>query len=329
MADFGSSEAGRKGGKARAESLTPTQRREIARQAAVARWQNQPDPEGIPKAICGSDDKPLDAQGIKINCYVLDTEQRVISQRGLKDGLGMNPTGGARRLTRFVASLGGKPLLVNELAVRINSPIKFRRESGGAVHGYEATLLADICDAVLDARRHKRLNHQQAHIAAQCEVLVRGFARVGINALVDEATGYQYLRPRRALAEILERYISDKLLGWAKRFPDEFYVEMFRLKGWDYGSLQPGANKPGVVGKYTRDIVYQRLAPGVIEELERLNPVVSPGRRRNKHHQWMSEDIGHAELRERLAKVITVMRLSREWLDFKTKLRLVLPKKWD
>ena len=188
--------------------------------------------------------------------------------------------------------------------------------SGGTAHGYEATLLADICDYVLDARSDGRLNEaRQGHIAAQCELLVRGFARTGIIALVDEATGYQYLRPRRALVEILEKYISERLVGWAKRFPDEFYTEMFRLKGWNYLALKPGANKPSVVGRYTRDIVYQRLAPGVVEELERLNPTVAPGRRKVKHHQYLTEDIGHAELREHLAKVhhcdATVKRLAR------------------
>jgi len=272
----------------------------------------------------------MNVDGIRISCYVLDDERRVISQRGLKAGLGMNATGGARRLVDFVASLRGKAEVINALSVRISSPIRFRMLSGGTAHGYEATLLADLCDYVLDARREGRLNEsRQGHIAAQCELLVRGFARVGIIALVDEATGYQHFRPRRALAEILEKYISEKLVGWAKRFPDEFYREMFRLKGWNYEALVPGSNKPGVVGRYTRDIVYQRLAPGVIEELERLNPTVAPGRRKVKHHQFLTEDIGHAELREHLAKVITVMQLSSDWDDFKSKLRRVLPRKWE
>jgi len=327
--EFGSSEAGKKGGKARAKNLTPEQRSEIARQAAIMRWQKQPDPDGLPKAICGSDDQPLILGNAEIQCYVLDTEQRVVSQRGLKYGLGMNATGGARRLTRFVESLGLKGQAEQDLATRINNPIRFRMISGGTAHGYEATLLADICDAVLDARKRGELSNRRKHMAEQCELLVRGFARVGIIALVDEATGYENFRKRHALAEILENFISDKLLDWAKRFPDEFYTEMFRLKGWDYESLKPGAKKPGVVGRYTRDIVYQRLAPGVIEELERVNPTIGPGYRPTKHHQWLTEDIGHIELREHLAKVITVMKLSDNWSDFKSKLRKVLPKKWE
>jgi hypothetical protein len=39
----------------------------------------------------------------------------------------------------------------------------------------------------------------KSHIAKQCELLVRAFARVGIVALVDEVTGYQEIRDRETL----------------------------------------------------------------------------------------------------------------------------------
>jgi hypothetical protein len=48
------------------------------------------------------------------------------------------------------------------------------------------------------------------------------FARVGIIALVDEATGYQEVRDHEALQEILKRYISEELLVWVRTFPMEF-----------------------------------------------------------------------------------------------------------
>jgi hypothetical protein len=38
--------------------------------------------------------------------------------------------------------------------------------------------------------------------------LLRGFARVGIIALVDEATGFQRDRTKDALSKILEAYIA-------------------------------------------------------------------------------------------------------------------------
>lgn len=87
----------------------------------------------------------------------------------------------------------------------------------------------DICDAFLEARKHINLSPRQAIIAEQCEILMRSFAKIGIIALVDEATGYQYDRERDELQKILRSYISEELLPWQKRFPDIFYTELFRL----------------------------------------------------------------------------------------------------
>ena len=100
---------------------------------------------------------------------------------------------------------------------------------------------------------------------------MRALAHVGIIALVDEATGYQDVRARNALNEILEQFIADELRRWTKLFPDEFYRQMFRLRGWEW-KVQSIKQRPGVVGNYTNDLVYQRLAPGVLDELRRKDP---------------------------------------------------------
>ncbi len=154
---------------------------------------------------------------------------------------------------------------------------------------------------------------------------MRGLANVAIIALVDEATGYEKLRKRQALAEVLDRYLSDKLNPWTKTFPDAYYENLFRLKGWDYKTLSPGDGKPAEVGKITREVVYRRLHPGIVEELDRQNPQVVPGRRLYKHHQWLSDEIGHPALREHLAKIVTVMQLSDGWIEFERNLGKVLP----
>ena len=50
------------------------------------------------------------------------------------------------------------------LAVRIGSPILFRFPTGGKIaYGYEATVLAEICEAILRARDEGLLLKQQAH----------------------------------------------------------------------------------------------------------------------------------------------------------------------
>jgi len=76
--------------------------------------------------------------------------------------------------------------------VATENPIQFvLPQRGGAAYGYPATMLADICEALLAAHKAEALQKQQLHLADQAEIWVRGFARVGIIALVDEATGYQ------------------------------------------------------------------------------------------------------------------------------------------
>ena len=114
------------------------------------------------------------------------------------------------------------------------------------------------------------------------------------------------------------------LAAWAKTFPNEFYEQIFRLRGWQWkgGSTNP----PQAVAGYTKDIVYARLAPGIIEELERKNLAVG-GRRQAKHHQWLTEDVGHPALARHLHSVITLMRISTGWDQFKLFLDQADPKR--
>ena len=179
-----------------------------------------------------------------------------------------------------------------------------------------------MCTWRLGARRSYSLNKHTLPLHA--EILVRGLAGVGIVALVDEATGFQHDRARDALEEILDRFISEELRKWAKTFPDEFYKEMFRLKGWPYAPWS--VKRPGVVGHYTNDWVYARLAPGVLDELRRVNPKLSSGGRRWRHPQWLTEDVGHPRLREHLAAVIALMRASSTYDQFQRSLQRAFPK---
>jgi len=284
---------------------------------------------GIVKATHGSPDHPLRIGNIEILCYVLADSRRVLHQRGMVSALGMarggSSRGGGDRLAQFVAQKTLEPFINKNLIEVTENPIKFRTTRGQLAYGYEATILADICDAILDARKSGALSKQQDHIATKAEILVRGFARVGIIALVDEATGYQEIRDRLALQAILDKYLRKELAAWAKRFPDEFYQQIFRLKGWQWQGMK--INRPSVVGKYTNDIVYERLAPGVLKELQERNPKDESGQRKAKHHQWFTEDIGHPALAQHLHATIALMRASATWDHFHRLLQRALPKK--
>jgi hypothetical protein len=303
-----------KGGIARAASMTPAEKKERARKAAAARWSDE-----IQQATHGSDDHPLRIGDIELPCYVLEDETRVLSQRGVVlGGLGItygSRVGGADRLTAFLQGKGISPFVSKELLALSENPIKFRHSGGGGIaYGYPATILADICDAVLAARKAGHLQKQQEHIADRCEILVRGFARVGIIALVDEATGYQRDRAKDNLARILDAFIAKELQPWLRTFPADFYEEMFRLRGLEYpnGTVQ----RPRYFGMLTNDIVYARLAPGVLEELKRVTPKTESGRRKGKYFQWLTSNIGYPKLREHLGSVVAIMKLSKDWQNF-------------
>jgi hypothetical protein len=208
----------------------------------------------------------------------------------------------------------------------ITNPIKFRAPSGSAAYGYEATILVKLCDAVLAARREGKLHYQQAHIAERCEILVRALAKTGIIALVDEATGYQEVRPRDDLAQILRQFVAVELQKWLSTFPVDFYREMYRLNGWDYSNMKPNSPKPLTVGRLTDDIVYKRLAPGVRDELRRLTERDEQGRFKTKLHQRLTGDVGHPRLREHLSAVVALMKASEDWAGFKRALNRALPK---
>jgi hypothetical protein len=305
------------GGQARKDSLTPEQRSQIARNAALAKWEKSPEAQKLPKATHGSPDHPLRIGGLEIPCYVLDNGKRVITQSGVLASLSMSPgtatKGGGDRIANFINTKSIKPHASNDLLDMITNPIKFRA-LGNMAYGYEATILPEICEAILKARNsEKGLNYQQAHIAKQAEILLLAFAKVGIIALVDEATGYQEVRDRQALAEILKKFVDGELYKWTKTFPLALYKEIFRLKGWPWNN----GKMPQVVGHYTNDLVYDRLTKGMLEELKRLNPPdEETGRRKHRNYHFLTPEIGYPALNQRLYELLGMARASGTWEQF-------------
>jgi len=270
----------------------------------------------------------------EIECAVLENGVRVLSQRRFTQALGA-PSGGAafqRRAQEGVADLPIflaykrlKPFIDEELAASLKSPIEYFPKHGGrSALGIKAELIPAVCDVWLKARDADILTRRQMVIARKADLLMRGLAHVGIAALVDEATGYQTLRDSEALQQILDKYLRKEYAAWAKRFPDEFYKEMFRLRGWQWRGMH--VNRPSVVGKFTNDLVYQRLAPGILEELQRRNPKDEKGQREGKHHQLLTDDMGVPALQQHLFATVGFMRASTTWDQFYRMMQRAFPK---
>jgi hypothetical protein len=300
---------------------------------------SDPAPASVPLATHAG---TLDLAGVSIDCWVLSDGRRMLSQRGLYKALGMSSgggKGGARKIAALVtgiivkASSGAESgasatwwRAVRNLVLKLQSPTDFvlpdRRTHA---LGYEATLLAEVCEAVLHARDANALHHRQIHLARYAELLMRAFAAVGIVALVDEATGYQETRERRALAAIFKKFISAGVNAWTRTFPEEFYQEIFRLRGWEYSAT--GIRKrPGIVAYYTNDLIYLRLAPGILKTLQTLVERYPTGRPKDKLFQRLTLDHGHPALREHLGRVIMLARISPDWNVFMGHMQHVLPR---
>lgn len=315
-----------KGGKARASKLSPEERKAIATRAAASRWGGRDEP----LAVCGSPDRPLRIGPTEIEAYVLDDGTRVLSQRQFLEALGRHPKANVRREgaeEQLPPILQGKSIkpFIDEGLIAKSRPIKFRTPSGGLASGYRAELLPDVCEVYLKAREAGTLNRQQYHVAKKAEILIRGLANVGIIALVDEATGYQEVRAKDALTKILEAFIAKELQAYIDAFPSSFYQELFRLRGLAYP--QDSVKRPQYFGCLTNDIVYKRLAPGVLNELKRITPRrPTSGTLKHKYYQRLTSNLGFPKLKEHLGSVVAIMKLSTNWADFIDKLDRLHPR---
>lgn len=321
------------GGKARAEKLPKDTRSAIASAAAKARWTKESATGELPKATHQGE---LTIGDIVIPCAVLEDGRRVVSEHGVTTALGSR-SGASKRIKKsaedeglslpiFLAPSQLKDHITNELLEGPLQPVVYKNGRRRVI-GYNAEVLPAACDIWLRAREAGTLQKQQLTRAQNAEILMRGLAKVGIVALIDEATGYQYERDRNELHNLLAVYLSEERLAWAKRFPDEFYRQIYRLKKWPWPN---GVKRTPLLGKITNKIVYERLPHGVLKELQNKNPIKQEtGKRKWKHHQFLSEDIGQPDLRDHLLQLIAIMRISSTWHTFESHLKKAFPKSGD
>lgn len=292
---------------------------------AGAMLANEKQPSGLFATHTGE----LKLGEISIPCHVLADGTRVFSGRGMQNSLGFSKGSSGLALGNFVDSKLAQ-YLSEESLEKFKSPVKFKRVgSGGSApetFGFDATILIDLCDAAIQAKKAGKLTDSQEAYAEAAEAIIRAVAKTGIVALVDEATGYQYDREKDALQKILDKFINDEKRKWAKTFPDDFWFKLVKIKGYDsYIAM----NRPSYVGHWVNDIVYNRLAPGISKKLKELNPRTPKGKRANKHHQFLSEDFGLPELKNHIEKVMVLMDASSNKTEFERLLNRSLPRYGD
>lgn len=313
-----------KGGIARKNSLTKEQRSDIAKRAANSRWTKE---NKIPSPSYIGILKILDNE---IPCAVIEIDgevKRVIVQREVVGLITGNKKGG---LDRYLKAINLQPFVPEKFKdISLDQASILLDIGGKKAHCYEGDDIVDIISMYLDARKQERISGQkillpsQEHLADKAEIIIKSLAKVGIAGLIDEATGYQYIREKDALQGYLEKVIRKEIAAWVQMFPNEFFEHIHRLHKWTYTG--PGKS-PSVVGKYINDLVYSRLGPKVLDELRKVNPKNEKGNRKAKHHQWLTEDVGHPMLAQHLYSLITLMRGFKEWEEFYTFANKIYPK---
>ncbi len=316
------------GGLKRAAILSPERRREIALQGVAAKREIAAAREELNKLPKATHEGELDIGGTIIACAVLEGGKRVITQSGFMVALGRARQAKGRQyydadvnLPAFLTAKNLKPFIPKELSVT-SSQIEFKMLSGKRAFGYSADLLPLVCGVFLDAKAAGDvLTHNQEPIAERALMLIRGLAHIGIIALVDEATGFQYDRPRRDLEEQLKKFLSDSLRRWVRTFPASYFKHLCRLRGVE---LRPDMRLPQYFGHLTNNLVYRRLAPGLVKKLKERRSDLG-GENSHNLHSLLSADFGFPEVLIHLGTVIGVMKQHTKYEEFERALDDVAP----
>lgn len=303
-----------RGGVARAKNLSTEQRREIATRAAQARWAKVKDPDSVGEAAT---DGSLRIGDVELDVYVLRDRRRVISMRAMGRALGMKSEGG-NIFARTMARKGVRSTLSEKLLECIENPIYFKPLKGDLAYGIEAETFIEICDAILNARSMRALAPSQHFLAIQAEIIIRSAAKVGITALIDEATGFTD-KTKDEYRKLFDEFIRKEFRQWEQEFPEKFFDMIYRLYGLKRQT--PNSSKhPRFFGNFIRRYVYFPIANSngvILEKLDEKNPVVyDNGGRKYKLFQFLSDHVGMAAFRQHLWQVVGIGEASQDKAQF-------------
>ena len=255
---------------------------------------------------------------VELDCAVLEDGTRVLTASSIFSAFGRTRKGMNSRLevdgTKIPPFLASKNLesYINQQVIDRTTIITYL-DGKTKKQGYEATLLPVMCRIYLQARRENKLLSTQEKLATKSEILLESFAMVGIDALVDEATGYQHDRKHDALRLLLSKYISEGLQRWMLTFPDSFFKELDRL----YSNEETTSRKrPLYYGRFINKYVYEPIEHGYVKkELDSLN-INEEGKRKARFHQWLNDN-GRNMLLHQIGRVQGLMETCGDIESFK------------
>jgi hypothetical protein len=317
------------GGRARAAKLDPQKRSEIAKNAALQRWSGP-----VHHAL---EEAPLSLVGMTFRCAVLDNETRVISGTEFMRAMGIYRSGAlstrrseddAVHFPLYLAFKNLRPFILEDekLVEGLQNPIRYRSAGGFVAEGIPGTVLRRILSVWVRAHQAGVLGPSQERVAEKAQILLNGLADTAIDALIDEATGYQKRRAHDALQRILAAYVRPEFRTYQSRFPVSFYEQIYRVMGWPFDAASTA--RTSYVGKLTNKLIYEQLPPGVLDGLRLKNPVDPlTKRRKRKHFQFLTDDVGNPHVDKQITAVTTLLRATPtgQWKFFETLFKQAFP----
>jgi hypothetical protein len=286
-----------KSGIARAAALTPEERHRAAKKAAEARWGRKATHKG----------SFLVELGVDADCYVLDDElgTAVVTQNGLARILGFRGARAGATLSRFLQKKSMLDHLGVDALEKINNPFKFQYINRGvdntenplfSAFGYDATVIVDICNAIVSASTTDNLIRKQQ--VACASVILGACAKLGIRELIYKLAGYNSTKAQVIAA--FRQYVMEEASKWAKEFPDELYAQWQRI----YKIPAPVRGRNWEHRHLTVKYIYYPLARsnGILLQLLRE----AKGDQKSKRLHQFLDQIGKDALRAQIWKVVGI-----------------------
>lgn len=264
----------------------------------------------------------------KLPCAVLEGGITVLSRNAVFLAFGRTKRGRAKGETRepnmpsFADAKNLKPFIDKELVDGLQT-ITYLSLNGKLTQGYKAEVLPALCQAYVNALAAGVLQPQQIPIAKVAASLLAIFSKLGVVAWIHEVTGYQYVRDPNALSTLVTLYISEERRKWQKEFRDEFYMYLGKLYG---RVITHSSARPQWMAKFTNKYIYDPLEHGQVrKELDKVNPILASGRRKDKQFQHVTADYGIHKVRERIEGVLTILKLAPNKRKFDSMYARVFP----
>lgn len=243
--------------------------------------------------------------------YVLDDGRRVLTRTGALNFLTGGKGGG--NIESYLRIQALEPFLPKDLDEQFFS-ISIPQVTNKTVQAMSASAFIDICRAYSRARDTGALSTEsQSAIAIRASMLLAAFAKTGIEAAIDEATGYQYERASDALRTKMRLFLEEEMRPWEKTFPDELWIQFGRLTRW----RGPIHQRPKYWGKLVMELVYEYLDPDVAEWLRTHAPQPRHGQ---NYHQWLSGQYGLRKLMEHIWMLIGLASACHDMAELRARM---------